>query len=227
MLTSNISMSPKIKKIIYSLLAIVSAILLYFYQQIKTYQTQQNLILVTEVLDGDTLTIAPDQSIRLANIDAPEIERCQGKEAKDFLTNLIQDKRVKIISAGRDAYKRTVALIYLPNGQLVNEIMAQKGMGVYTSTNTKEREKINQAVEDAREKKMGIFSPLCSQTENLDNPKCNIKGNIGKHDRAKYYHLPQCAEYNRTVVELHLGEQWFCTENEAIKAGYAKSKNCP
>ena len=87
MLTSNISMSPKIKKIIYSLLAIVSAILLYFYQQIKTYQTQQNLILVTEVLDGDTLTIAPDQSIRLANIDAPEIERCQGKEAKDFLTN--------------------------------------------------------------------------------------------------------------------------------------------
>lgn len=220
-------MPPKIKKIIYSLLAIVSAILLYFYEQIKTYQTQQNLILVTEVLDGDTLIIAPDQSIRLANIDAPKIDLCLGQEAKDYLEKLTLNQRVKIVTAGRDAYKRTVALIYLPDGQLVNEIMAQNGLGIYTSTNTKEREKINKAVEDARNKQIGIFSQTCSQTENIDNPKCNIKGNIGKHDRAKYYHLPECAEYNRTVVELHLGEQWFCTENEAIKAGYIKSKNCP
>ncbi len=220
-------MSPKIKKIIFSLLAIVSAILVYFYQQITTYQKQQDLILVTEVLDGDTLIIAPDQSIRLANFDAPEINLCQGQEAKDFLTNLILNQRVNLISAGRDAYKRTVALVYLPDGQLVNEIMAQNGLGIYTSTKTNEREKINQAVESARNQKLGIFSQTCSQTENIDNPKCNIKGNIGKHDREKYYHLPQCAEYNRTVVELHLGEQWFCSEKEANQAGYSKSKNCP
>jgi len=220
-------MSPKIKKIIFSLLAIVSAILVYFYQQITTYQKQQDLILVTEVLDGDTLIIAPDQSIRLANFDAPEINLCQGQEAKDFLTNLILNQRVNLISAGRDAYKRTVALVYLPDGQLVNQIMAQNGLGIYTSTKTNEREKINQAVESARNQKLGIFSQTCSQTENIDNPKCNIKGNIGKHDREKYYHLPQCAEYNRTVVELHLGEQWFCSEKEANQAGYSKSKNCP
>ena len=194
-------MSLKIKKIIFSLLAIILAILLYFYQQIKTYQKQQNLILVTEVLDGDTLVIAPDQSIRLANFDAPETDLCQGQTAKDFLINLILNKRLKIISVGRDAYKRTVALVYLPDGRLVNKIMAENGLGIYTSTKTEEREKINQAVESARNKKIGIFSQVCSQTENIDNPKCNIKGNIGKHDRKKYYHLPQCAEYNRTVVE--------------------------
>lgn len=220
-------MNPKIKKIIFSLLAIILAILVYFYQQIKTYQKQQDLILVTQVLDGDTLVIAPDQSIRLANLDAPGIDLCFGQSAKDFLTNLILDKRVNIISVGRDAYKRTVALIYLEDGQLVNEIMALNGLGIYTSTNTKEREKINQAVESARDKKVGIFSQACSQTENIDNPKCNIKGNIGKSDREKYYHLPQCGEYNRTVVELHLGEKWFCNEKEAIEAGYTKSKNCP
>ena len=105
--------------------------------------------------------------------------------------------------------------------------MAQNGLGIYTSTKTVEREKINEAVESARNKQVGIFSQACSQTENIDNPKCNIKGNIGKHDRKKYYHLPVCAEYNRTVVELHLGEQWFCSEKEAIKEGYTKSKNCP
>ena len=220
-------MSPKIKKIIFSLLTIVSAILLYFYQQIKSYQSQQDLILVTQVLDGDTLIIAPDQSIRLANIDAPGIDNCLGQEAKDYLTNLVLNQRVNIISVGRDAYKRTVALVYLSDGQLVNQIMAQNGLGIYTSTNTDEREKINQAVESARNQKLGIFSRTCSQTENIDHPKCNIKGNIGKHDREKYYHLPQCAEYNRTIVELHLGEDWFCSEKEAVKAGYTKSKNCP
>ena len=220
-------MSPKIKKIIYSLLAIVSAILVYFYQQIQTYQKQQDLFLVTEVLDGDTLIIAPDQSMRLANIDTPSIDNCFGQEAKDFLTNLILNQRVNIISVGRDAYKRTVALVYLPDGQLVNQIMAQNGLGIYTSTKTDEREKINQAVESARNNQIGIFSQTCSQTENIDNPKCNIKGNIGKHDREKYYHLPECAEYNRTIVELHLGEQWFCSEKEANQAGYSKSKNCP
>ena len=134
-------MSPKIKKIIFSLLAIVSAILVYFYQQIQTYQKQQDLFLVTEVLDGDTLIIAPDQSMRLANIDAPSIDNCFGQEAKDFLTNLILNQRVNIISVGRDAYKRTVALVYLPDGQLVNQIMAQNGLGIYTSTKTDEREK--------------------------------------------------------------------------------------
>jgi endonuclease YncB( thermonuclease family) len=220
-------MTPKIKKIIFSLLAIILAILVYFYQQIKTYQKQQDLILVTEVLDGDTLVIAPDQSIRLANIDTPAIDLCLGQNAKDFLTNLILNKRVNIISVGRDAYKRTVALVYLPDGQLVNEIVALNGLGIYTSTKTEEREKINQAVESARNKKIGIFSQVCSQTENIDNPKCNIKGNIGKSDREKYYHLPQCAEYNRTMVELHLGEKWFCNEKEAVESGYTKSKNCP
>ncbi|HPT65929.1 MAG TPA: thermonuclease family protein [Candidatus Woesebacteria bacterium] len=220
-------MSSKIKKIIFSLLAIVLSILVYFYQQIKTYQKQQDLILVTEVLDGDTLVIAPNQSIRLANIDTPEINLCLGQNAKDFLTNLILNKRVNIVSVGRDAYKRTIALIYLPDGQLVNEIVALNGMGIYTSTNTKEKEKINLAIESARDKKIGIFSQVCSQTENIDNSKCNIKGNIGKHDREKYYHLPECAEYNRTVVELHLGEKWFCNEKEAIESGYKKSKNCP
>ncbi|RLC34391.1 nuclease, partial [Candidatus Shapirobacteria bacterium] len=44
---------------------------------------------------------------------------------------------------------------------------------------------------------------------------------------AKVYHLPNCNEYKRTIVELHLGESWFCTEKEAQQAGYIKSKHCP
>lgn len=220
-------MNPKIQKITFGLLAIISSILLYFYQQIKTFQNTEGKFLVTQVLDGDSFIIAPDQTIRLANIDAPELNLCFGKQAKEFLENLILNKHVDIKVYGRDTYKRTVATVYISDNQLVNQSIAENGYAIYTSTKTEEREVINQAVEKARQNNLGIFSSTCSQMENTDNPKCNIKGNIGKHDRVKYYHLPNCAEYNRTVVELHLGEQWFCTENEAIKAGYKKAKNCP
>lgn len=224
---SNYQMTPKIQKTIFGLLAIISSILLYFYQQIKTFQSQEGKFLVTQVLDGDSFVISPDQTIRLANIDAPELDLCFGQQAKQFLENLVLNKYVDIKVYGKDAYKRTVATVYLTDNKLVNESIAENGYAIYTSTKTEERQMINQAVEKARQNSLGIFSSTCSQTENIDNPKCNIKGNIGKHDREKYYHLPNCAEYNRTVVELHLGEQWFCTENEAQKAGYTKSKNCP
>jgi hypothetical protein len=34
------------------------------------------------------------------------------------------------------------------------------------------------------------------------------------------------SEYNRALVELDRGEQWFCSEKEAEAAGFVKSKNC-
>jgi len=42
----------------------------------------------------------------------------------------------------------------------------------------------------------------------------------------KTYHSPGCSEYERMVVELDIGEQWFCSEEEARKAGFTKSEHC-
>ena len=42
----------------------------------------------------------------------------------------------------------------------------------------------------------------------------------------KIYHYPGCSEYEQTVVELDIGEQWFCSEEEARKAGFTKSEHC-
>jgi len=220
-------MNPKIQKITFGLLAIISSILIYFYQQIRTFQSTEGKFLVTQVLDGDSFVIAPDQSIRLANIDAPEKGRCYSDLATDFLTDLILGKYVDIKHFGKDNYKRSLSLVYLPNGQMVNAIMAENGMGIYTSTKTDAREEINKIVNTAKTNKIGVFSDVCSQSQNLTNPNCSIKGNIGKHDRKKYYHISGCRDYVEVTIELHLGEQWFCTEKEAIEAGYVKSKYCP
>jgi hypothetical protein len=53
-----------------------------------------------------------------------------------------------------------------------------------------------------------------------------IKGNISSSGE-KIYHLPGCDYYNQTVVDESKGEKWFCSEAEALAAGWRKAKNCP
>jgi len=52
---------------------------------------------------------------------------------------------------------------------------------------------------------------------------CMIKGNISTE---KIYHLPGCGSYDKTVIDESKGERWFCSEKEAIVAGWRKAKNC-
>jgi micrococcal nuclease len=52
---------------------------------------------------------------------------------------------------------------------------------------------------------------------------CVIKGNISSSGE-KIYHLPGQRYYNQTVISESKGERWFCTEEEAQKAGWRKSK---
>lgn len=58
---------------------------------------------------------------------------------------------------------------------------------------------------------------------NKNSQKCNIKGNISGD---KIYHLPGCASYGKTTIDESKGERWFCSEKEAIDAGWRKAKNC-
>lgn len=53
-------------------------------------------------------------------------------------------------------------------------------------------------------------------------PECLIKGNISSQGE-KIYHVPGGASYNRTVIDPELGEQWFCSEEEAVAAGWRKA----
>ena len=61
---------------------------------------------------------------------------------------------------------------------------------------------------------------------NAAKPDCAIKGNIIQYTNIKEYALPECNRYSSTIVEKYKGEDWFCTEEEAKKAGYSKSPNC-
>ena len=52
---------------------------------------------------------------------------------------------------------------------------------------------------------------------------CVIKGNISSSGE-RIYHLPGQRYYDKTVISWSKGERWFCTEQEAVRAGWRKSK---
>jgi micrococcal nuclease len=225
----SVLLSPK--WLICSLIVILTALNLHFYRQLEDYKEIQGKYKVVRVLDGDSFVIDLDQTVRLANLDAPELEFCYGKEAKENLEKLLSEKYVKIEGAGRDKFGRILGMVYL-NGQFINGMIVKNGWARYASGGSenqvgqKKAELIRKSAHEAQDQGLGIWSPKCYQKENLENPACVIKGNIGKSYEEKTYHLPGCSEYERTVVERDLGEQWFCTEEEAQKAGYRKSEHC-
>lgn len=85
------------------------------------------------VYDGDTLRIIKNNEeikIRFACIDAPEIGQPGGIEARDYLRKLIEenDNRVSVTETARDRYERTVAELFLPNGNFMQETQTAAGL---------------------------------------------------------------------------------------------------
>ncbi|MBD1912042.1 MULTISPECIES: cold shock domain-containing protein [unclassified Leptolyngbya] len=62
-------------------------------------------------------------------------------------------------------------------------------------------------------------SPIAAITQ----PECTIKGNISQSSGIRYYHLPGMEDYENTVIDLAAGEKWFCSEQEAIAAGWRRA----
>ena len=58
------------------------------------------------------------------------------------------------------------------------------------------------------------------ETQELQQETCLIKGNISYNTGEKIYHVPGCPHYDATVINTNYGERWFCSEEEAINAGW-------
>jgi endonuclease YncB( thermonuclease family) len=181
---------------------------------------------VIDVIDGDTIVISNKARVRLLAASAPELVNCYGPESRDYLKSLLLNKKVILAETVGDQWGRIVALVFLGD-KLVNADLVNKGFARYESEKTSQSDLFKAANIHARDNNLGIYSPQCYQTENTKDPKCNIKGNIEKSFGTKTYHRPDCNEYGNTIVELSLGEQWFCTEADALTAGFTPSAHCP
>ncbi|MBI3342580.1 thermonuclease family protein [Candidatus Gottesmanbacteria bacterium] len=180
-------------------------------------------VMVEGVIDGDTIVVEPKTRVRLRHIDAPELNFCGGKEAKETLEKLVSGKRVRLTEQVPDQVGRGMALIWVDEVMVNRELIAAGLVRFHhdTSTYADELKALGLEVKSA---KKGIFG-ACQSLTNTKNPTCAIKGNIDR--TRKTYHVPGCTQYPFTVVEEDIGEQWFCTEKEAREAGYTKSERCP
>lgn len=70
-----------------------------------------------------------------------------------------------------------------------------------------------------------VIQPSLSPTSDKlgKKPGCEIKGNISNSGE-RIYHMQGQRYYNKTVIDTSKGERWFCTEQEAINAGWRRSK---
>lgn len=180
---------------------------------------------VIGVIDGDTVVLEGKSRVRLRYVDAPEEGLCGYEQASGELKRLAMGKAVRIEETVPDTYGRGMALVYVGN-TLINKEMIVSGWVRYHHDTSRVTEEVKAASDLARNEKLGIYG-ACQSTENTENPKCIIKGNIDKSTDTHIYYIPGCAQYNFTVVEEDIGEKWFCSESEAKKAGYVKSKTCP
>lgn len=182
-----------------------------------------NTYKVEKVIDGDTFIILGDISVRLAGLDAPEEGLCYSYSSKEYLKKMIEGKTVKLEEMTIGTYRRMIGLVYV-DGILINEQILKNGYARYDSTGTTKDSILLEASHEAKDNNVGLYG-YCTKTE-PPNKDCVIKGNIEKHYGTKKYSMPGCTSYTSVVVEKDRGESWFCTEKEAIEAGYAKAGDC-
>lgn len=128
-------------------------------------------VLVTKVVDGDTIVVNDELTVRFVGIDTPETVDprrpvgCFGKEASNETKSLLSGKEVilqKDISE-KDKYGRLLRLIFLTldDGQtlFVNDYLVREGFAkVYTyPPDVKYDKQFKQAAEAARQEKKGLW----------------------------------------------------------------------
>ena len=71
---------------------------------------------VYRVIDGDTFDAFPSGRVRLADINAPELNEAGGQEAKNALTNLVLNKKVYLDVDDlyvMDRYNRLICVVFI------------------------------------------------------------------------------------------------------------------
>jgi len=128
----------------------------------------QRWVSVAKVYDGDTFKTRNGESVRLLNINTPEIQhrdsRAQvgGNKAATALRTLILGKQVRLSfdKEKKDRYGRTLAHVWMQNGLWVNRYMIEQGYAhVYTfEPNTRWAKKLLQVEHIAQRNKRGIWA---------------------------------------------------------------------
>jgi len=149
-------------------------------------------VLVTKVIDGDTIAIEGGEVVRYIGIDTPEgTKECFAKESTEKNKELVEGKTVRLEKdvSERDRYQRLLRYIWA--GQVfVNDYLVREGYATAISypPDVNYQELFRDAEREARENNRGLWS---------------VCGNIDD-DRKMPKLTPQSESFSGT---------WTCTKN--------------
>lgn len=198
-------------------------------------------------IDGDTVSViynGKEETVRFLLVDTPETSHPRlgkqpfGQEAKEYTTRLVQQaSRLELefdVGANRDKYGRLLAYVYV-DGKMLQAELLKEGLArvayVYPP-NTRYVDQFNALQKKAQQEGKGIweiedyvqeegFNSEAVESDSIPEPvstDCMIKGNINSSSE-KIYHTPDSPWYEQTKPEV-----MFCSEEEAIKAGFRPPK---
>ena len=210
---------------------------------------------VKRVIDGDTIELIDGRKVRYIGIDTPESVdprkpvACFAKEAVIKNQEFVLGKNIELEKdiSETDRFGRLLRYVYVVVGEtemLVNEGLVREGFAKASTypPDVKYQDRLRVVEMEAREVGRGLWgscdtgkvtpstgvetkpSEIGRETSNSSSG-CTIKGNISSTGD-KIYHLSGCGSYEKTSIDADRGERWFCTEDEAVKAGWRKAKNC-
>ena len=115
---------------------------------------------VVKVQDGDTITVLvgkTEHKIRLADIDCPEKNQAYGQKAKQFTSDLVFGKKVKVQYKEKDRYQRILGTVYTSSGKNLNKELLKAGLAWHYKHFSKDKS-LAALEEDARNAKKGLWA---------------------------------------------------------------------
>jgi micrococcal nuclease len=212
---------------------------------------KSDLYSVIKVVDGDTIDVSINgttERIRLIGINTPETVdprkpvECFGKEASAKAKELLTNKKVYLEAdpsqGERDKYNRLLRYVFFEDGTSFNLLIIKEGYAYeYTyDIPYKYQTEYKQAQKVAQSSKAGLWGDICqneatavyigpNMASSSNSEACTIKGNISS-TKEKIYHVIGCGSYAKTTIDESKGEKWFCSEQDALNAGWRKALNC-
>jgi micrococcal nuclease len=202
--------------------------------------TRRDPAFVQRVLDGDSIeadirgvvfvvrylgTASPDSKLDPAGADAAAAQNRTWVAGRTV--TLIRDV------SDVDRYGRLLRYV-LAEDVFVNERLVRGGFSRMTlAAPDLSCEKIfSDAEQAARNLRSGVWRVSAAERTKTalsacvgacltPSPGCRIKGNINAKGE-KIFHLPGARGYAQTIIEPAKGERWFCSEAEAVEAGWRK-----
>lgn len=115
---------------------------------------EKETVLISRVIDGDTIELQGGEKIRLVNINTPEKNQNSYKEATSFLKQF-ENQTVQIERLGSDKYSRTLARIFTPD--YLNLEIVKNGLATKFLVSEGEEKTFAEAEESAIKEEKGIW----------------------------------------------------------------------